>query len=188
MKLHLASLFLSNWSNLFHRIEPTFYLFWKNNFDGFNRCFNRLQESVSKPLRKTLKSGPLTREKKDPKEHTDIAVSQPKVSEDLAKLEELKLHIQKFTAQKEDIISSRNFSFTIEEIKQTKEPLNKEGMHMMNCLQCFSTCHDNCSIADDDGIIRCVAMRDGYCTVCTGHCTWSVHKTRHIYTVTLSLR
>lgn len=68
--------FSFNWSKLFHRIEP-FYLFWKNNFDGLSRCFNRLQESVSKPLRKTLKSDPLTREKRDPKEHTDIAVLQP---------------------------------------------------------------------------------------------------------------
>lgn len=172
--------FSFNWSNLFQKIDQNSYLFWKINFDRLNRCFSWLQESVSKPLRKTLKGGPPTPEKREELK-SDIAVLQPEVSEDLAKLGETKLHVENFITNKKQILSTGDFSFTIEEIKQTKEPL-QQGKHVTNCLQCFFTCHDDCSIADDDGKIKCVAMNNGYCMVCTGHCIWSVHKnTPHIY-------
>lgn len=172
-----------NWSNLFHKIEQTPHLFWKTNFNGLKRFFNRLQESVSKPLRKTLIGDPPTPEKRE-ELMSDIAVLQPEVSEDLVKLGEIKLHVEKFTANKKDIISNGDFSFTIEEIKQTKEPL-KQGMHVTNCLKCYFTCHENCLIPDNDKKINCDAMHDGYCMICTGHCIWSVHKnTPHIYRYT----
>lgn len=49
-------------------------------------------------------------------------------------------------------------------------------------MQCYFTCHEDCSYEDNDDKVHCIAMRDGYCQECTGHCIWSVHKnTPYIY-------
>jgi hypothetical protein len=106
---------------------------------------------------------------------SDIANIQPEVSNDLAKLEEMKTRVEVFTKDRDIIISSGDTSFTIEEIRQIKTNL-QPGKHVTNCMQCFFTCHENCGIQDDDSKISCVAMSDGYCKVCTGRCIWSVHK------------
>lgn len=50
------------------------------------------------------------------------------------------------------------------------------GQHVTNCIDCNITCHENCSRADDADKHLCSAMSNGYCTVCTGKCIWSVHK------------
>lgn len=179
-EIALSESFSFNWSNLFQIIEPTSNLIWRTNFDGLNRCFNRLQELDLIPLRKSLTADPPIPEKREELK-SNIASLQPEVSADLAKLGEITLQVEKFTVHKKDILSSGDFSFTIEEIKQKKEPLEK-GKHVTNCLTCYFTCHKNCSIPDDDGKIGCSAMHNGYCTVCKGHCIWSDHKnTPYIY-------
>jgi hypothetical protein len=106
---------------------------------------------------------------------SDIANFQPEVNDDLARLEDMKTQMETFAKNRNIITSRGDYVFTIEEIRQIKTNLHP-GRHVTNCMQCFFTCHENCGIPDDDRKIECIAMSDGYCTVCTGHCIWSVHK------------
>lgn len=87
-----------------------------------------------------------------------------------------------FYFHEDDILSKKDFPFTIEEIKQTKEPSG----NVFNCMMCFSTCHENCNVSDDEEKINCKAIdSEGFCKECTGHCIWSVHKNmRCIYRYT----
>jgi hypothetical protein len=43
-------------------------------------------------------------------------------------------------------------------------------------LQCNTTCHEDCRIADDDKKANCWAMTDGYCRICPDNCYWDEHK------------
>lgn len=78
-------------------------------------------------------------------------------------------------------MSTGDFSFTIEEITQTKKPL-EPGKHVTNCMHCFCICHKNCAYENNDDKQQCIAMKDRYCTVCTDRCIWYFHEnTPHIY-------
>lgn len=72
-------------------------------------------------------------------------------------------------------ILNTNFEYEVEETKQSLVDLPR-GQHVTNCLQCYVTCHENCTIADDAEKRGCAAMTDGICTICTGRCIWSEHK------------
>lgn len=169
-----------NWSALFKKDCELSHPFWNMNVKNLDLFFEQLKTSSPKTLRSSLEGDTPPPEKREELK-TDIAALQPEVNDDLAKLEEINTTVDKFKNNRKQITDSGDFSFQIEEIKQTKKPL-APGKHVTNCMQCFFTCHVDCGIPDDDGKKRCSAMSDGYCTVCTGHCIWSDHKnTPHTY-------
>lgn len=174
--------FSVNCSCLFQTNEKSSDLFWKTNYDAFDKFFNHLQVSVSKSLRKNLHGPGDFSIPENRKELTsNIAVLYPEVRKDLAKLGDIKNQLKKFSNHKDEIMSTGDFSFTIEEITQTKKPL-EPGKHVTNCMHCFCTCHKDCAYENNDDKHQCVAMKDGYCTVCTDRCIWYFHEnTPHIY-------
>lgn len=174
--------FSVNCSNLFQTIEKSSDFFWKTNYDAFDRFFNYLQESVSKSLRKQLHCPGDPSIPENRKELTsNIAVLYPEVRKDLTRLGEIKKQLKKFSNHKDEIVSTGDFSFTIEEITQTKKPL-EQGKHVTNCMHCFCTCHKDCAYENNDDKYMCNVMKDGYCTVCTDLCIWYLHEnTPHIY-------
>lgn len=171
-----------NCSILFQTIEKSSDFFWKTNYEAFEKFFNHLQESVSKSLRKQLHCPGDPSIPENRKELTsNIALLHPEVRNDLTKLGEIKNHLKKFSIHKEEIMSTGDFSFTIEEITQTKQPL-QPGKHVTNCMHCFCTCHKDCAYENNDDKYKCSAMTDGYCTFCIDGCEWYLHEnTPHIY-------
>lgn len=163
-----------NWSNLFQKIDSSSLFFWKMNTDSLNKFFTKLQTSATKYMLINIDGSTPTPARREYLKKV-ISNLQPEVGKHLANLGEMKTYVEIFTYHKENIIFTGDFSFTIEEIQQTKEPL-QQGRHVTNCMQCFFTCHETCNIPDDDGKIRCSSMQDGFCTVCTGRCRWDVHK------------
>lgn len=169
--------FSVNWSNLFKKLEISSDLFWKTNYNELRKCFDQLRVSVCRSLRINKNDAPEKRKQL----MASIALVQPEVNKDIAELGEIMSHVKTFTVNKQEIMSTGDFSFTIEEITQSKKPL-EPGHHVTNCMQCYFTCHEDCSYEDNDDKVHCIAMRDGYCQECTGHCIWSVHKnTPYIY-------
>lgn len=44
------------------------------------------------------------------------------------------------------------------------------------CLDCNFTCHEVCALSDDAEKMNCVAMSNGFCTVCKKKCKWDRHR------------
>lgn len=108
---------------------------------------------------------------------SDIAKLHPEVKEELTKLAEFKFQVKTYEENKDDFLRPRNLSFQIDEIIRTKKGL-PPGKHASICLRCSFICHGDCdcTVADDYEKIRCVAMHDGFCTVCINKCEWWFHK------------
>lgn len=169
--------FLVNFSSLFQQIHHASKIFWDSNFQGLTSFFEQLQKTVHKTLLGNTDSDFFTLNKR----LSQIADLQPEVNEDLVALAEIKMHTKTMIAHKDEILSTGNFKYQIEEIKQTKENL-QSGKHVTNCMLCFFTCHKACLIKDDARKESCSAMENGYCKECADHCIWSVHRnTPYIY-------
>lgn len=165
-----------NWSCLFKRIDHASKFFWVTNFQGLDKFFKRVDISGRKWLMDKIKNDQPGPGEKNDKLILQIADLQPEVNEYLAKLGEMKTHFDTFVAHENEIKATGDFSFTIEEVKQTKEPLHP-GKHVTNCTICFLTCHEDCNIPDDAGKKNCQAMDSkGYCMKCEGRCVWHHHK------------
>lgn len=64
------------------------------------------------------------------------------------------------------------------EVKKTKviHKSVENGKHTTLCIECNFTCHEICSIGDDEGKRGCGAMSNDYCTKCPNKCFWKCHK------------
>ena len=82
--------------------------------------------------------------------------------------------IQRF--QSVDLIdSSKQITFeTIEVIATTEATLPEQNT--TNCLNCWMTCHESCSIADDKDKDKCDVMKNGYCEICPENCHYTFHR------------
>lgn len=99
----------------------------------------------------------------------------PQVKIGLLKLSGLRDQLEVFQRNRADIENNKDFEYEVDEVKQIKLEL-KPGQHVMNCLTCNITCHENCSCGDDDEKRNCSVMNNGFCTVCTKNCIWYDHK------------
>ncbi|XP_062596737.1 uncharacterized protein LOC134258212 [Saccostrea cucullata] len=186
-KAHVAEIFQANeitpvesfhvnWSSLCQSNDSYSSTFWEMNSKQLGLFFDFLKQSSAKSIFKDL---PTSQKREEIK--CEISLLQPKVTEGLVKLGEVKFQIKTFTDYKADILSSGDISYTIEEIRQNKTDL-LAGHHVTNCINCYFTCHEDCTIPDDKDKINCWAMTDGYCRICSMHCIWSDHKnTPYIY-------
>lgn len=104
-----------------------------------------------------------------------IAGILPQVRAGLTKLSELRAQLDLFKKRINDIEKNKDFENEVEEMHQIIVKLDP-GHRATNCLNCNLTCHVDCSIQDDDDIINCFAMKDGYCAICSDKCNWNVHK------------
>lgn len=168
--------FMVNWSCLFKRIDHASKFFWVTNFQALDKFFKRVEISDRKWLMDKIKNDHSGPGEKNDELILQIADLQPEVNEYLAKLGDVKIQRDMFAAHENEIKSTGDFEFTIQEVKQTKEPLHP-GKHVTNCTICFLTCHEECNIPDDAGKKNCQAMDSkGYCKECAGHCVWYHHK------------
>ncbi|KAK2913240.1 hypothetical protein QQF64_031093 [Cirrhinus molitorella] len=89
-----------------------------------------------------------------------------------------KLQIQEAIVQnKEKVEECKNFTIKINKTVRERVPIeSKSWKHRKatTCTVCQENCHEfDCWWGSDPS--KCEVMKDGYCTVCTGHCHHSKH-------------
>ncbi len=63
----------------------------------------------------------------------------------------------------------------VEQHVSKKKPV-EGGNATTLCLECNHTCHEVCAYKDNAEKRNCIAMTDGRCTICRGHCSWEKHE------------
>ena len=114
-----------------------------------------------------------------------ISRLQPQINEGLARIEELRREERILKERENDILTNKDFEYTVTITKQRKVDL-ETGHYVTNCLTCNFTCHEDCTYVNDEDKWRCSAMDNGdsdtaMCTVCPGKCTWRKHVNNPYY-------
>nr|XP_022290966.1 uncharacterized protein LOC111102491 isoform X2 [Crassostrea virginica] len=170
-----SALFAENGDNVHNVLSP---MFWEMGCNSFKRFFTYIFDLETKSLCQT-KDVLEEREKLK----TIISRIRPQVTAALSKVTELSELLNFYQKFQNETKENEKFEFTVSETRQELRDLPK-GQYVTNCLECQVTCHENCTIADDDQKMRCESMDKitGRCRICAGKCKWSLHKnTPYIY-------
>lgn len=156
------------------------HMFWDMGMKSFENFFIRFKGVEAQSLQ-------LTNEvlKERHRLETTINRLQPQINEGLAKIEELRREKRVLKERENDILTNKDFEYTVTVTKQRKLDL-ETGHYVTNCLRCNKTCHDDCIYANDDDKWRCSAMDNGdedtaACRVCPGKCGWRNHVNNPYY-------
>ena len=171
-KFNNSALFMDEDDDSSEDIDEGFCsMFWNMGERSFKTFLGELVVMEPRSLQ-------LTREVLDEREQLKVILQaiQKTMHNILAKIDELEQEQHVLNQHKADVEANRNFTYTVEEPLIRQVDISGQGIHVTNCLRCNFTCHENCAFADDKDKIRCVAMKNGSCTVCTGNCRWDVHK------------
>lgn len=146
-------------------------MFWEMGFCSFQSFFKHIREIKTICLCQTKNVLEIREQSK-----TLISNILQRETAGLSILTDIHQHLERFKRNKNEIEYNRNFKCKVHEIRQEKVPL-AVGQHVTNCLNCNVTCHDNCTIADDDKKHECSIMNEaGNCKICPYKCAWSDHK------------
>lgn len=149
---------------------------WKMGYRSFEQFFKRVKNFKAASLYQT-------KDVLEEREQLKCIKSniRTKITAGLAKLSELQEKIEIFHKCNSDIENNQCFEYTVEETKQFRIEL-PPGQHVLNCLHCNVTCHEECRVSDDDDKKRCWAMdKEGNCRICPKKCVWRNHKsTRYV--------
>ncbi|XP_062392824.1 uncharacterized protein LOC134080409 [Sardina pilchardus] len=143
-------------------------MFWNMGTKSMKRFFDDLNVIHSKSLTTTRQ---VFRER----EQLDNSIEnwQTQIRVGISKLEEIKMISETLQKYEAEINGNRYFLFDIKKPVQTY--MSGSDYYITNCQVCSFTCHYPCSRANNDKS-DCSAMgSNGYCTVCSGNCHWSVH-------------
>ncbi|XP_051987858.1 reticulocyte-binding protein homolog 2a [Xyrauchen texanus] len=144
-------------------------MFWKMGFTSLKKFFTSLNRMESKSLS-------LTQEVLKERKQLEVLVEglQLQINNGLSKLDEIKKTKAALEQHEAEMKANKDFKYEVEVIvpKQIK---NTTKSFLTNCQTCHYTCHDTCIYANDQDKYKCIAMKDGKCTVCPGKCDWDVH-------------
>uniref|UniRef100_A0A8C5MNT0 Fibronectin type-III domain-containing protein n=1 Tax=Leptobrachium leishanense TaxID=445787 RepID=A0A8C5MNT0_9ANUR len=143
--------------------------FWTMGAQSMKTFFTYLNTTQSKSLKLTKE---VLQERK--RLEVNLQALQLQIKAGLVKLDEIR-KTEASLKQNQDLMeANKDFEYEIEVTVPVQEEV-PHGRFITTCQQCHFTCHENSTYADDKDIIKCVAMRNGYCTVCPNRCIWSVH-------------
>ncbi|XP_023282635.1 uncharacterized protein LOC111670230 [Seriola lalandi dorsalis] len=153
----------------------------KNDEDNFDQMFWKMGKVSMKTFfthLTTMQPQSLTLTKEVLQERQQLGVTvegvQPMIRKGLSKLEEI--NNTKAALKNHETHMKENEDFEYEVPIEKSEKINIEpGKFVTNCHGCNYTCHYPCKIPRDEAKIRCSAMKNGNCTVCTGKCPWTDH-------------
>lgn len=146
-------------------------MFWKMGFSSFRSFFKHIREMKTKCLCQTKNVLEIREQSK-----TLISNILQNETAGLLILTDLNQHLELFKSNKNEMENNRNFKYKVDDVRQEKVPL-AVGQHVTYCLHCNVTCHDSCTIADDDKKQECSVMNEaGKCKMCPDKCVWSEHK------------
>ena len=171
-KFNNSALFMNEHDDNSEDVDEGFCsMFWRMGERSFKTFLRELEVMEPRSLQ-------LTREVLDEREQLKVILQaiQKTMHNILSKIDELEQEQHILSQHKADVQANRNFTYTVEEPLIKQVDISGQGIHVTNCLRCNFTCHENCAFADDRDKIRCIAMKNGSCTVCTGKCRWDVHK------------
>ena len=146
-------------------------MFWKMGMRSFESFFNHIGKIETKSLLQT-------REVLVEREQLQNLVKglQSQIKLGLTKVDEFRQEEKVLKEHEAEISKSKDFKYEVKIQKQRVVDLRGKGIYTMNCLQCNYTCHNSCSIHNDEDKITCSAMNNGYCTVCPSKCKWDIHR------------
>jgi predicted nuclease with TOPRIM domain len=150
-------------------------MFWNMGMKSFENFFTRFKVVEPQSLQ-------LTNEVLEERQRLETTINrlQPQINERLAKIEELRDEERILKEHESDMLTNKDFKYTVTLTKQRKVDLNP-GHYVTNCLVCNYTCHEDCRYNNDCDKWRCSAMDDGdmntaSCRVCPGGgCHWTQH-------------
>lgn len=170
-KFNNSALFASNMGDDDENFDK---MFWKMGYISFQRFFSELSVAQGVSLY-------LTKEVLRERRQLELTVQslQEQITAGVAKLEELKQEERVLQQREAEIATNKDFSYTVEVIKQRKVDL-PTSHYVTNCLVCNFTCHKNCVYANNDDKHRCSAMDNGgidnaKCRICPKKCFWQNH-------------
>lgn len=145
-----AALFAENKNVASTSMSP---IFWEKGCNNFQNLFDKICHFETRILSLTKN---VLKEREQLK--TVIASILPQIKAGLSKLGELQYQLEIFRKHKDDIKNNKDFEFEVEETKQDLVDLPC-WQNVTNCIQCKTTCHENCMDADD-------AQKANYCAIC----------------------
>lgn len=175
-KLPFGSTFIFNNSALFANKKDLennalASMFWEMGYFSFQSFFKYIRDLKTKCLCQTKN----VLEKREHLKTVILNILQHE-SEGLSMLAELQEQFDILKENSNEIENNKNFEQKVAQNKQEKIPVTV-GQNVTNCLHCNVTCHDNCTIEDDDKKQECSVMdEEGYCKMCPKKCAWSDHK------------
>ena len=139
----------------------------------WNRYFKIFFDRLSNLSNKSLNLSKKVLETRD-KIQNKIVELKPLIEQCQFLIEGIKNEI-KYVSTLTDIINkTKNYKVKFKTPKISKEYL-KPGLYTTTCLLCNRTCYNNCPYADNEKK-KCAAMdSNGYCTVCSKKCPWTLH-------------
>lgn len=152
-------------------------MFWKMGFSSFKSFFAEFEntESVSLSLTKDL-----LEEREEL--HVLLEGLHFHITLGLNKLEEMRQEEIVFQERKKEIVTSEDFTYTVDVTKETTEDLEEAGGHTTTYKTSNKTCHVDCKLPQDEDKYNCWAMDQidlsSKCRICPRNCVWSEHKNR----------
>lgn len=147
-------------------------MFWKMVFSSFETFFLEFEKTHSVSLQLTQE---VLKEREQLKNLIEGLNRQ--ITMGLGKIEEMRQEENILKQRETEIETNKSFTYTVDVPKPYEEDLRGTGRHTTTCLRCNFTCHENCSIPDNDRKNGCWAMEpSGNCRICTQHCYWKEHR------------
>ncbi|XP_076854976.1 uncharacterized protein LOC143509945 [Brachyhypopomus gauderio] len=145
-------------------------MFWKMGKQSMERFFSHLNLFQTQSLQ-------LTKEVLEERRQLEVSIKrlQTTIQDRLAKLDKIKQTKAALEHQQSLIDANKDFEYEVELPKVAKVDISGENTFVTNCLSCNYTCHYPCAYAKDEEKENCIAMTDGFCTVCPGKCIWNQH-------------
>ena len=145
-------------------------MFWNLGINNFKKFINRLEKSEKISLNQTKE---VLKERKNLEQL--ITLLQEKLDIISDKISKSKCFYEKKNKLEKDIKNSENFTITVKVPKIKKIDL-PPGKYTTTCIKCNYTCHNNCTIVDNNELMNCEVMKDGNCIKCPQKCSWVYHK------------
>lgn len=145
--------------------------FWEMGSSSFQKFFYHISQFKTKSLKQT-------KTVLDERERLKTVLTnlRPQIQLGLSKLEELKKQKEMFLKHSKLRKDFKNYEYTKDEQNLILVKL-PHGQYVTNCVDCQTTCHENCQILFDDNKRNCYVIDGtGHCTVCPQKCFWTIHK------------
>jgi GTP-binding protein EngB required for normal cell division len=147
--------------------------FWQMGYQSFDKFFSKMK--IIKPV--SLK---MTKEVISARKNleTKVETLRAYIQLGLDNLSKLRNNLSILNDNFNEIITNKNYKFTMEKIEKRTVPT---GVCNTWCTSCQYYCHYPCYLSPNDDKNDCSAISGGKCTVCRDRCPTNTHINRIIY-------
>jgi GTP-binding protein EngB required for normal cell division len=147
--------------------------FWQMGYQSFDKFFSKMKiiRPVSLKMTKEVISARKNLE-------TKVETLRAYIQLGLDNLSKLRNNLSILNDNFNEIITNKNYKFTMEKIEKRTVPT---GVCNTWCTSCQYYCHYPCYLSPNDDKNDCSAISGGKCTVCRDRCPTNTHINRIIY-------